>query len=366
MKKGWKKVRLGDVVSLNYGKALTSFNRMHGSIPIYSSAGITGYHDKPLVESAGIIIGRKGTIGTVYYSSVPFFCIDTAYFILPSENFDLKYMYYRLRSLGLEKLNEDSAVPGLNRETAYNQSFYIPPISGQRDIASILSCLDDKIEFNTKINHHLEQMAQAVFKSWFVNFEPSRPFTDIIQVLGGGTPKTTVDDYWGGSIPFFTPKDALTTYVSSTEKSLTEVGLKNCNSHLYPVNTVFVTARGTVGKIALAGIPMAMNQSCYALVGIEGYGQHFVYHLTLEVVNSLKHKAFGAVFDAIVTRDFESEIVPVPSLDAVKSFEEKVVPIYASILNNSNESVRLATIRDTLLPRLMSGDLSVSDLEPAK
>ena len=155
MKKRWKKVSLGDVLSLNYGKALTSVNRMHGSIPVYSSAGITGYHDKPLVESAGIIVGRKGTVGTVYYSSVPFFCIDTAYFILPSENFDLKYMYYRLRSLGLEKLNEDSAIPGLNRETAYSQSFFIPPLSKQHDIASTLSCLDDKIELNTKINHHL-------------------------------------------------------------------------------------------------------------------------------------------------------------------------------------------------------------------
>ena len=123
---------------------------------------------------------------------------------------------------------------------------------------------------------------------------------------------------------------------------------------------------GCIKGALRAGIPMAMNQSCYALAGVEGYGQHFVYRLTLEVVNSLKHKAFGAVFNAIVTRDFESEIVPVPSLEAVKSFEEKVVPIYATILNNSNESSRLATIRDALLPRLMPGDLQVSDIEPAK
>jgi type I restriction enzyme S subunit len=209
-------------------------------------------------------------------------------------------------------------------------------------------------------------MAQAIFKSWFVDFELSKPFTEIVQILGGGTPKTGTAEYWDGAIPFFTPKDALGTYTLTTEKSLTEAGLSNCNSRLYPVNTVFVTARGTVGKLALAGYPMAMNQSCYALVGTEDYGQHFVYHLAQYVVESLKHKASGAVFDAIVTRDFESEIIPALTVDEARSFEEKVAPIYEAILNNSNENLRLAELRNALLPRLMSGELSVTDVDNAK
>ena len=213
------------------------------------------------------------------------------------------------------------------------------------------------------VNHHLEQMAQAIFKSWFVNFEPSIPFTEIVQVLGGGTPKTGTAEYWNGEILFFTPKDAIDTYILATEKWLTEAGLSNCNSRLYPINTVFVTARGTVGKLALAGCPMAMNQSCYALVGTDGYGQHYVYHLAQYVVESLKHKASGAVFDAIVTRDFESEIVPALTVDEANSFEQKVSPIYEAILNTTNENRRLIELRDVLLPRLMSGQLSVADLD---
>ena len=212
------------------------------------------------------------------------------------------------------------------------------------------------------VNHHLEQMAQAIFKSWFVDFEPTKPFTDFVQVLGGGTPKTDKPEYWGGSIPFFTPKDALGTYVLTTEKMLTDAGLYNCNSRLYPANTVFVTARGTVGKLALAGCPIAMNQSCYALVGIDGYGQHLVYHLAQYVIESLKHKASGAVFDAIVTRDFESETIPDIPIECARSFEEKISPVYKAILNNSIESARLTALRDTLLPMLMSGELSVADL----
>ena len=212
------------------------------------------------------------------------------------------------------------------------------------------------------VNHHLAQIAQAIFQSWFVDFEPAKPFTEVVQVLGGGTPKTGTAEFWNGNIPFFTPKDALDTYVLSTEKSLSEAGLYKCNSRLYPANTVFVTARGTVGKLALAGCPMAMNQSCYALLGNDGYGQYFVYHLTQNVVESLKHKASGAVFDAIVTRDFESEIVPTPTTEEVRSFEGKVAPFYEAILNNSNENARLTALRDTLLPRLMSGELSVADI----
>lgn len=240
---------------------------------------------------------------------------------------------------------------------------YVPAVEQQRAIAHILGVLDDKIELNRKINETLEAMAQTLFKSWFVDFVPTKPFTEVVQVLGGGTPKTAIAEYWDGSIPFFTPKDAHGLYALTTEKNLTEVGLRKCNSRLYPVNTVFVTARGTVGKLAMSGVPMAMNQSCYALVGSEGYGQHFVYHLALETIRHLKRKASGAVFDAIVTRDFESEIVAVPPIDEVNRFEEKVKPIYAALLNNANESVSLAALRDTLLPKLISGQLRIKDAE---
>lgn len=155
MKSEWNAVRLGDIITLNYGKALPERARIRGNIPVYSSAGITGQHNSPLINSEGLVIGRKGTIGTVYYAARPFFCIDTAYYVLPSENYDLKYIYYLLTYLNLSHLNEDSAVPGLNRETAYSQMVYLPKIQIQGNIASVLSRFDDKIELNQKINHNL-------------------------------------------------------------------------------------------------------------------------------------------------------------------------------------------------------------------
>lgn len=187
-------------------------------------------------------------------------------------------------------------------------------------------------------------------------------FTEIIQILGGGTPKTGESLYWNGDIPFFTPKDVGTPYTLSTEKTITEEGLSHCNSRLYPINTVFVTARGTVGKVGIPGVPMAMNQSCYALVGKDTH-QLLVYFYTLKVIDRLKHKASGAVFDAITTRDFETESISKLSNSAAGAFLSVAEPIYQSILSNAIESQCLAALRDTLLPKLISGKIDVSAIQ---
>ena len=187
-------------------------------------------------------------------------------------------------------------------------------------------------------------------------------FTSLINVFGGGTPKTGNPDFWDGLIPFFTPKDVGAPYTLQTEKYITESGLAHCNSRLYPINTTFVTARGTVGKVSLAGTPMAMNQSCYALAS-ETVDPLLVYFYVLKAVTSLKHQASGAVFDAIVTRDFDSETINILSDDDAKSVLAIIKPMMGIIHNNSEENIRLAALRDSLLPCLMSGELDVSALD---
>lgn len=200
-----------------------------------------------------------------------------------------------------------------------------------------------------------------MFANYYEQSNTEVAFTDLIQILGGGTPKTGESKYWNGNIPFFTPKDVGSPYTLATEKTITEDGLSHCNSRLYPANTVFVTARGTVGKIGLAGVPMAMNQSCYALAG-KNLHQLLVYFYTLKAVDRLKHKASGAVFDAIITRDFETEQVFKLSEDDTNTFIKIAEPMYQSILNNSVENQRLVALRDSLLPKLMSGEIDVSGI----
>ena len=238
----------------------------------------------------------------------------------------------------------------------------LPPIGEQDKIASIIGMLNKKITINSKINDNLEQQAAALFSSLYNRSNTEVRYTDLIQILGGGTPKTGETAYWNGNIAFFTPKDVGTPYTFITEKTITEEGLSHCNSRLYPVNTVFVTARGTVGKVGLSGIPMAMNQSCYALVGKETH-QLLVYFYTLKAVDRLKHKASGAVFDAITTRDFDSEQIMKLSDDDAKAFLCVAEPMFQEMLNNSIENLRLSTLRDFLLPKLMSGEIDVSSVQ---
>lgn len=225
-------------------------------------------------------------------------------------------------------------------------------------IADILKSLDNKISNNNKINDNLERQALELFSNYQKASDKKICFTDVIQILGGGTPKTKESAYWDGDIPFFTPKDVGCPYTISTEKTITEDGLNHCNSRLYPVNTVFVTARGTVGKVSMPGVPMAMNQSCYALVG-KNLHQLMVYFYTLAMVKRLKHKASGAVFDAITTKDFSSEYINRLSEQDEKFFLKLAEPTFQMMLSNIFENKKLENMRDTLLPKLMSGEIKL-------
>ena len=358
----WKNGELGDFVTLKRGFDLPQQKREDGQVPIFSSSGITGTHSTAMVKAPGVITGRYGTIGEVFYAAKDFWPLNTTLFVEDFHGNDAKFIYYFLKTLEWSKFTSASAVPGINRNTVHKEIVSLPDIETQRRIASTLSMFDEKIKINTEINDNLQQQAAALFSSLYDRSNTEVRFTDLIQILGGGTPKTGENTYWNGNIAFFTPKDVGTPYTLITEKTITEEGLSHCNSRLYPVNTVFVTARGTVGKVGISGVPMAMNQSCYALVGKETH-QLLVYFYTLKAVDRLKHKASGAVFDAITTRDFESEQIMKLSDDDAKAFLCIAEPMFQKVLNNCIENLRLSTLRDSLLPKLMSGEVDVSAVQ---
>ena len=276
------------------------------------------------------------------------------------------FLYYVLRTPSFRKDVKDnygsgSAIPRIILKDFKRMMVSYPSLEKQQSIISVLTAIDSKIQANAEINDNLQQQVAALFSRLYDRTNTEVRFTDLIQILGGGTPKTGENTYWNGNIAFFTPKDVGTPYTLITEKTITEEGLSHCNSRLYPVNTVFVTARGTVGKVGMSGVPMAMNQSCYALVGKETH-QLLVYFYTLKAVDRLKHKASGAVFDAITTRDFESEQIMKLSDDDAKSFLCIAEPMFQKVLNNSIENQRLSILRDSLLPKLMAGEIDVSSV----
>jgi type I restriction enzyme S subunit len=323
---------------------------------------------KEEIQKEDILITSEAPFGQIYYwdSDEKIVLSQRLFAIRVNQSFYPKYIYFYMTSAyfqaELDGRATGTTVVGLRQPELLKCKILAPEYQEQKKIADTLWCLEQKINSNEKINDNLEQQAQKLFSNFYERATESVPFTSIIQILGGGTPKTSESSYWNGDIPFFTPKDVGCPYTFMTEKTITEDGLNHCNSRLYPVNTIFVTARGTVGKVGLSGVPMAMNQSCYALVG-KDIEQLLVYFYTLETVNSLKHKASGAVFDAITTKDFDYERVMCLSKNDSTVFLTIVSPIFKKILSNCLENKKLAELRDSLLPKLMSGEIDVSAIK---
>ncbi len=231
----------------------------------------------------------------------------------------------------------------------------VPDISEQRKIVEVYKSVEERISLKQKINDNLLALTDTIFLKIFLEnkSENTVAFTDIVQIMGGGTPKTDEDSFWNGEIPFFTPKDVSNSpFCIFTEKQLSDDGLKSCSSRLYPSYTTFVTCRGTVGNLSMAGVPMAMNQSCYAMSGKNAYPPFFVYSFTRYIIATMKKKASGAVFSALVTRDFEMEKVFKPDIKSAIEYQSCVTPLFDEILSNTKEIQFLTELSQTLLTRL--------------
>ena len=374
----WKEYKIAELVSMKNGKKRPMTK---GKYPVFGGNGILDYADNYNAENT-IIVGRVGAYcGNVYRCKGKCWVSDNAISVSAKEKVDNNYLFYLMSTLDLHHQHIGGAQPLMTQDIIGDFSCRIPSISSQQQIVKFLSSLDDKIELNRRINRNLEQQAQALFKAWFVDFEPFKNgkfvdselgripegwkvghFTDIVKVSGGGTPRTNNTSFWNGSIPFFTPKDASDiVFTYKTEKHITNLGVSNCNSPIYPAHTVFITARGTIGKIKMAGKPMAMNQSCYALLTKKEKLEPYIYLLSLRLVNIMQKKANGAVFEAITTKDFEENIV-IPPNEILTSFIQLVNPLFFQIHHNGLENQNLIILKEALLPRLMSGELNVNTI----
>lgn len=279
-----------------------------------------------------------------------------------------------------------------------------PPMGTQRAIAHILGSLDDKIDLNRRMNETLEALARAIFKSWFVGFDPVRakmagrqpvgmdaetaalfpdrmqdseigeipagwsvgPILDIAKLLSGGTPKTDRDEYWNGGIPWASAKDvsqAGQTFLVDTERTITGMGLDESATQVIPAFATVVVARGaTTGRMVLFGRDMAMNQTCYALVSTVGTPFALYSQLRAEM-EGLVLAAHGSVFDTITTSTFAASKVVIPDRRLLDAFDHACRPLFLRILSGSNETRSLAALRDALLPKLLSGELRIPDAE---
>jgi len=300
-------------------------------------------------------------------------------------------------------LNVGAVFDSLKCADVPNFQLRIPPLGEQRAIAHILGTLDDKIELNRRMNETLEAMARAVFKSWFVDFDPVRakaegrepslpkPLSDLFpgsfedselgeipkgwevdsilaqaKLLSGGTPKTSREEYWGGNIAWASAKDVSQcgqVFLLTTERTITVRGLEESATQLLSALTAVVVARGaTTGRMVLFGREMAMNQTCYGIAS-KTEAPFALYCQLRHGIDELVHAAHGSVFETITTSTFEKSRFVLPPESVLRVFERTVSPFFRRILLTTEESRTLAALRDTLLPKLISGELRVKDAE---
>ncbi|WP_047451240.1 restriction endonuclease subunit S [Alistipes sp. ZOR0009] len=239
-------------------------------------------------------------------------------------------------------------------------------IDEQRAIASILSSLDDKIVLLNRQNATLEKMAETLFRQWFVEeakeeWEETTLY-ESIKLIGGGTPKTSNDNYWNGKIKWLSCGDIATnhkTIITTSEKTISEEGIANSSAKLLPKFATIISARGTVGKYCILSERMAFSQSNYGILPKYDNCFFFTYLLIAFSVDELQSAAYGSVFDTITTNTFKGITLKMPSINEVIQFEKVVYPYFMKILNNQSQIRTLTALRDTLLPKLMSGEVRV-------
>jgi len=390
---------LEEFVSLQRGHDLPDLQRRPGKVPILGSFGITGYHDTPKAKGPGVTIGRSGaSFGMVSYSPIDYWPLNTVLYVTDFKGNDEKFVYYFLRSIDFTCFNSGSAQPSLNRNYIYSIMVKIPPLPEQHAISRVLGSLDDKIEANRRMNETLEAIARALFKSWFVDFDPVRAkaegrepagmdaetaalfpdsfeetelgmvpqgwkiaaIGDVVKIVGGSTPSTEDPQFWNGTINFATPKDlaSLTSPILlNTERRITEKGLVHISSGLLPKGTVLLSSRAPIGYLALTEIPVAINQGFIALICRGDLPNYFAINWISQNMETIIGNANGTTFLEISKQNFRPIQLVIPSDSILKEFTSKVEALYGQLICNQKQNNILAAIRDSLLPNLISGAL---------
>jgi type I restriction enzyme S subunit len=307
-----------------------------------------------------------------------------------------------VKYIGLNHLKDGTSNPTLSRDTFGAQLFPLPPLGQQKAIAAVLGALDDKIELNRRMNATLESIARALFQSWFVDFDPVRakldgraptgldeataalfpdafqdsevghipkdwtiePVGEVVACVGGGTPSTTEPKYWeGGTHHWTTPKDFSSLQAPillDTDRKLTDAGIAKVSSGLLPAGTLLLSSRAPVGYLAITAMPVAINQGFIALKCNERASNMFMLNWCQTNMAEIESRATGTTFPEISKQNFRPIPVVLPSKELMAAFTATVAPLYAQVTATLRQSGTLAALRDTLLPKLLSGELRIA------
>ena len=377
----WQEVRWGDLATLEYGRALRGYDTARGPVRVFGTNGPIGWNDEALFSHPSVIVGRKGAYRGINYSSNPFFAIDTAFYLKPKREMDVRWAYYQLLTQDINGMDSGSAIPSTSRDEFYSLPLLLPPLSEQRAIAHILGTLDDKIELNRRMNETLEAMARALFKSWFVDFEPVRAKmagrdTGLPSHLADLFPDRLVDSELG-KIPEGWEVKALGDVLELTYGKALKADSRRGGS---------VPVYGSNGRVGWHDEKLAEGPGI--VVGRKGNPgvvnwistDFFAIDTTFIVLPKGGTQVLPFLFFALKQQDLLSiaadSAVPglnrhlaymnrqlIPDAAVVERFDKQGGIFFTRRSQLEGESHVLATVRDTLLPKLVSGEIRLHAAE---
>lgn len=387
----WRELTIGEFAAFRYGKALPASRRITtGSVPVYGSNGVTGYHDSALTNGPTIIIGRKGTAGAVHYSADPCWPIDTTFFVTGRDAELVRFQYYALSALGLETMNADSAVPGLNRDAVHARGMRVPDEPEQRAIAGMLGALDDKIELNRRMSETLGEMARTLFRAWFVDFNPVRAKAegrpsglpaDLDALLPSSFEESELGEIPAGwqiqsldDIANFTNGLALQRFPPDGSDHLPVIKIAEMRRgysdrtarasasidprYIVADGDMLFSWSGTLEVVLWSHGPGALNQHLFKVTS-DRFPKWFYWGWTLEHLDDFRRIAAGkaTTMGHIQRHHLTDARVATPPVEVVRIAGGILATLIERQVSHTRQSRRLAAQRDALLPRLLSGKL---------
>jgi len=367
-----------DFIKLNRGFDLPESNIVEGKYPIAASTSIKDYHKDFKVKAPCVTTGRSGSLGSVLFINQDCWPLNTTLYVKDFKGNNPKYVYYFLQTMKLESFNCGAGVPTLNQNHLHKVKVKIHKKDEQLRIASILSAYDDLIENNNRRIALLEQMAEQIYKEWFVRmrfpgyenteFEKGVPkgwevkqIKDFGKVVTGKTPSTGNVGYFGGKYPFIkTPDMHGNIFVLKTEETLSESGLLSQKAQKLPANSICVSCIGTGGVVSITPSVCMTNQQINTLILDNNSFLEFMFYSLKGLKPMIElFGATGATMTNLSKGKFENLKLIKPSDNLIEDFSKRTKPVFLQIRNLMEQQIILKQTRDLLLPRLISGKLKV-------
>lgn len=375
----WRSCRLGDVLTLKRGHDLPEHSRQDGDVPVVSSSGITGRHKEAKAAAPGVVTGRYGTIGEVFYLEEDYWPLNTALYVIDFKGNDPRFSAYFLRNILKGYQSEKAAVPGVDRNVLHEIKVRAPSHSLQLRIADILSTYDDLIENNRRRIALLEESARLLYREWFVRLRfPGYEHTpimdgvpqgwdrksigDFFDTSSGGTPNRTNPDFYAGDINWVKTQELNDDFIFETMEKITEAAVKKSAAKLFPANTVLVSMYGgtNIGRTGILATPSTTNQACCALLPLDERA-HFIF--TALYFREQREKLIGLGQGAAQTNISQQVVralpITLPSRGLMTTFVEILLPVFEQTKTLQLQNQKLRAAHDLLLPRLMDGELAV-------